>query len=53
MRQAAPRPDIVISGKNAIGRCGLCYMAGGDGSFGQPWKQDLSRYLYLGVGPSA
>jgi hypothetical protein len=52
-RQAAPRPAIVISGKMRLAVAASVIWAAVMAAFLQPWEQDLSRYLYLGVGPVA
>ena len=52
-RQAALRPDIVISGKMRLAVAASVIWPAVMAAFLQPWKQDLSRYLYLGVGPVA
>jgi sterol desaturase/sphingolipid hydroxylase (fatty acid hydroxylase superfamily) len=52
-RQVAPRPAIVISGKMRLAVAASAIWPAMMAVFLQPWKQDLSRYLYLGVGPVA
>ena len=52
-RQAAPRPAIVISGKMRLAVAASVIWPAVAAAFLQPWKQDLSRYLYLGIGPVA
>ena len=52
-RQAAPRLAIATSGKMRLAVAASAIWPAMMAVFLQPWKQDLSRYLYLGVGPVA
>jgi hypothetical protein len=52
-RQAALRPAIVISGKMRLAVAASVIWPAAVAAFLQPWKQDFSRYLYLGIGPVA
>ena len=50
---AAPRPAIVISGKMRLAIAASVLWPAVTAAFMQPWEKDLSRYLYIGVGPVA
>jgi hypothetical protein len=52
-RPAVPRPVIVISGKMRLAIAASFLWPAVMAAFMQPWEKDLSRYLYLGVGPVA
>ena len=52
-RPAAPRPAIVISGKIRLAIAASVLWPAVMAVFIQPWEKDLSRYLFLGVGPVA
>jgi len=52
-RPAVPRPVIVISGKMRLAIAASLLWPAVMAAFMQPWEKDLSRYLYLGVGPVA
>ena len=52
-RPAVPRPAIVISGKMRLAVAASILWPAVMAAFIQPWEKDLSRYLYLGVGPVA
>jgi hypothetical protein len=52
-RPAVPRPIIVISGKMRLAIAVSFLWPAVMAAFMQPWGKDLSRYLYLGVGPVA
>ena len=50
---AVPRPSIVISGKMRLAIATSVLWPAVMAAFMQPWEKDLSRYLYIGVGPVA
>ena len=52
-RQAVPRPAIKISGKMRLAIAASVLWPAVIAAYLEPWKQDLSRYLYIGLGPVA
>ncbi len=52
-RQIAPRPAIKISGKMRLAIAASVLWPAAIAAFLEPWKQDLLRYLYIGLGPVA
>ena len=52
-RQAVPRPAIKISGKMRLAIAVSVLWPAVIAAFLEPWKQDLFRYLYIGLGPVA
>ena len=48
-----PRPAIVVSGKMRLAIAASVLWPAVMAAFIQPWEKDLSRYLFLGVGPVA
>ena len=52
-RPAVPRPAIVISGAMRVAISASVLWPALMAVYVQPWEKDLSRYLFLGVGPVA
>ena len=52
-RQAVTRPAIKISGKMRLAIAASVLWPAVIAAFLEPWKQDLSRYLYISLGPIA
>ena len=52
-RQAVPRPANEVSGKMRLAIAASVLWPAVTAAFLKPWEQDLSRYLYLGLGPVA
>ena len=52
-RPAVPRPAIVVSGKMRLAIAASVLWPAVMAVFIQPWEKNLSRYLFLGVGPVA
>ena len=52
-RPVGPKPAFVNSGKMRLAMAASVFWPAVMAAFIQPWEKDLSRYLYLGVGPVA
>jgi hypothetical protein len=52
-RPTVTRPAVVVSGKMRLAIAASVLWPAVTAAFIQPWEKDLSRYLYLGVGPVA
>ena len=52
-RSTIPRPAIVISGTMRVAISASVLWPALMAVYMQPWEKDLSRYLFLGVGPVA
>ena len=52
-RPAVPRPAIVISGTMRVAISASVLWPVLMAAFMQPWEKDLSRYLFIGIGPVA
>ena len=52
-RPTVLRPVIVVSGKMRLAIAASVLWPAVMAAYIQPWEGDLSRYLYLGVGPVA
>ena len=52
-RRVEARPSIALTGKMRLAIAASVIWPALVAAFMQPWKQDLIRYLYLGLGPVA